>query len=167
MQTYMLVKGSCEEEGHLDLEKLMKSLQSMHFSVKLIGLNKEHKPGYYAHLTHPFILCFGKTEDGPRGLPYTCPTPCILDPFFKAQFDVPHPSATYATLMEAVPDMYLGSYSRLENLVHLLCQEMHKSFQSVQCALPPWRTLKSMLSRWVHPIENITLDDRKAIVGST
>lgn len=48
---------------------------------------------------------------------------------------------------------FVGTPLRLQALVDTLCAEMAEAFTSQQRTLPPWRKLKSMLSKWFDPEE--------------
>ncbi len=171
MQAYALARGSCEVGGVLDLHVLAQTLERLDFAVKLVDERKDmlHVSGC-CRVRHRFLLIYGTEHSVSDKRPYTPPAPLILDPQFKAQFDIPNPSSAYSTLLESVHEVYLGSYERLEQLVRLLCCEMNRSFETTKGALPPWRSSKAMLSRWMHPLQyqhngDIHLGDN--IVGST
>lgn len=161
LQAFKVVRCSCEENGRLSLHRLLECLLNRNFAVILVEKgNRVKQPTQFCccRVQHSFLLCFGKMKDGDGDVSYTS-TPFILDPHFKSQFDVQHPSFAYSTVMESVPDVYIGSYQRLEELVRILCCQMQKSFEMAQCALPPWRTVKSMLSRWADPIQSYKQDE--------
>jgi uncharacterized protein (TIGR01615 family) len=55
---------------------------------------------------------------------------CVLvDPKFKEQFEIAHPTPRYAELLEEVPACFVGSEERLVALVELLCSEMSAAFR--------------------------------------
>ena len=169
MQAFKNVRCDCEEDGHLSLQRLLESLLSKNFAVTLFEKRNQMKQTtqfYCCRVQHSFLLCFGKTENGDGEVSYMTSTPFILDPHFKAQFDVQHPSASYKAVMDSVPDVYIGSYQRLEGLVRILCCQMQKSFEMAQRALPPWRTVNSMLSRWAEPIRS-SKQDELLVTGSS
>ena len=171
MQAYALTRGSCEVGGVLDLHLLAQTLERLDFDVKLVDERKEMlQVSGCCRVRHRFLLIYGTEHSASEKLPYTSPAPLILDPQFKAQFDIPNPSPAYSTLLESVHEVYLGSYERLEQLVRLLCCEMNRSFEMTKGALPPWRSPKAMLSRWMHPLQYQHNDDIRTemnIVGST
>jgi uncharacterized protein (TIGR01615 family) len=72
----------------------------------------------------------------------------IVDPFFKQQFEVSQPSSAYAAALALVPEVFVGTSSRLVPLVHTLCAEMAASFEAMRLTLPPWRRASAMLSKW-------------------
>ncbi|BDA42380.1 hypothetical protein COCOBI_03-2670 [Coccomyxa sp. Obi] len=72
----------------------------------------------------------------------------LVDPKFKEQFEIAHPTARYAALLDEVPACFVGTEERLVALVELLCSEMSAAFRGTGTTLPPWRQAPSMLSKW-------------------
>jgi uncharacterized protein (TIGR01615 family) len=72
----------------------------------------------------------------------------IVDPTFRDQFAIAHPSARYAAVLDSLPAVYVGHAGRIPQLVELLCAEMSLAFHAAGIVLPPWRQTKSMLSKW-------------------
>ena len=79
----------------------------------------------------------------------TFTTTIIIDPFFREQFEVPVASSRYASLVGALPAVYVGTQEHLIPLVELMCEEMSRAFVEAGSLLPPWRRTKSMLSKWL------------------
>lgn len=155
-----LLRTSCKEDGQLSLKKLMEFLQKMQYDVRIVEEHMGVKQTDFCCciVRHSFLLCFGRTGGAEGELPYRAPEPFIVDPFFKAQFDVQHPSVAYSAVMEFVPDVFIGPCSVLEDLIRILCCQMEQSFKKTHAPLPPWRTFKSMLARWTHPLKSYTQD---------
>jgi uncharacterized protein (TIGR01615 family) len=72
----------------------------------------------------------------------------IVDPTFRDQFAIAHPSARYAAVLDSLPAVFVGHAGRIPQLVELLCAEMSLAFHAAGIVLPPWRQTKSMLSKW-------------------
>ena len=53
-----------------------------------------------------------------------------MDPKFKEQFEIAHPTERYVELLDAVPAVFVGTEHRLVTLVELLCTEMSAAFQT-------------------------------------
>ncbi len=53
----------------------------------------------------------------------------LVDPKFKEQFEIAHPTARYAALLDEVPACFVGTEERLVALVELLCSEMSAAFR--------------------------------------
>ena len=54
----------------------------------------------------------------------------LVDPKFREQFQIAHPSPRYEALLAAVPAWFVGSEERLIPLVELLCAEMSAAFRA-------------------------------------
>jgi uncharacterized protein (TIGR01615 family) len=76
------------------------------------------------------------------------PEPLVVEPSFRDQFVIAHPTPAYTELLAAVPLCFVGTVQRLEAAVTLLCQEMAAAFKQQGLPIPPWRTKKAMLSKW-------------------
>eukprot|EP01023_Acetabularia_acetabulum_P028734 TRINITY_DN27144_c0_g1_i2.p1 TRINITY_DN27144_c0_g1~~TRINITY_DN27144_c0_g1_i2.p1 ORF type:complete len:421 (-),score=87.20 TRINITY_DN27144_c0_g1_i2:192-1454(-) len=88
-------------------------------------------------LRHSFLLY--STRDG---------VDYIIDPTFKSQFEVAHPTKQYQAVLDALPSLYIASEDSLVSLVHFLCKQMEKSFQERGEIIPPWRSRSAVLSMW-------------------
>ena len=56
--------------------------------------------------------------------------PYLVDPQFKGQCEIAHPTERYGELLDALPAFFVGSEDRRVTLVELLCSEMSAAFQS-------------------------------------
>lgn len=70
---------------------------------------------------------------------------------FRDQFEIANPTATYARVMTAVPAMFVGPEHHLQQLVTIVCREMHNAFMAQGVSIPPWRSKTSFLSKWKVP----------------
>ena len=57
-----------------------------------------------------------------------------MDPKFKEQFEIAHPTERYVELLNALPAFFVGREDRLVSLVELLCSEMSAAFQTTGAA---------------------------------
>eukprot|EP00983_Pelagomonas_calceolata_P069793 1150502-Pelagomonas_calceolata.AAC.10 len=60
----------------------------------------------------------------------------FVDPYFREQFQIPHPTEHYAKLLESVPEVYVGSRVHLIAIVELLCAEVSRDVG--------WRVISSL-----------------------
>lgn len=60
----------------------------------------------------------------------------LVDPKFKEQFEIAHPTARYAALLDEVPPCFVGTEERLVALVELLCSEMSAAFRGTGALQP-------------------------------
>jgi len=70
-----------------------------------------------------------------------------LQPHFREQFEIPHPTARYRGLLAMLPDVLVGTQEQMSPLVQLLCSEMSLAFEHHGLSVPPWRQVKSLLSK--------------------
>lgn len=73
----------------------------------------------------------------------------IIDPTFKESFIIAHPSARYTAALEALPPVFIGTLRTVQPLVELLCAEMALAFKEAGIVMPPWRSLRSMMTKWM------------------
>eukprot|EP00210_Caulerpa_lentillifera_P008676 g8275.t1 len=156
MQAFTLLKGSCKSANGVELELLYEKMKSSGFLVELVGQErpKHSNPGleFAGAVCCPFLLINGYEElDGE--LPLQDSSPCILDPYFRSHFEIQHPSQCYSDIMDQFPDAFVGSLSKLERLVRLLCGEMRKSFDEAGLPVPPWRVYSAIILKWSLPCE--------------
>jgi uncharacterized protein (TIGR01615 family) len=90
----------------------------------------------------------------------------IVDPTFRDQFAIAHPSARYAAVLDSLPAVFVGHAGRIPQLVELLCAEMSLAFHAAGIVLPPWRQTKSMLSKW-QPRRSIELPAATAAAAAS
>lgn len=73
----------------------------------------------------------------------------IIDPTFRDNFVIAHPSPRYSAALEALPHVFIGTLSTVQPLVELLCAEMALAFKEAGIVMPPWRSLRSMMTKWM------------------
>ena len=71
----------------------------------------------------------------------------VLQPHFREQFEISHPTPRYSGLLAMLPSVMVGTAAQLTPLVQLLCAEMSLAFEQHGLSLPPWRQSKSILSK--------------------
>lgn len=79
-------------------------------------------------LRHEFILCSGKLDG-------SSDHQCLVDPNFRDQFLLGKHNKEYETLLDAVPQEFVGSGLRLQALATVICAEMTKVYQELGVSL--------------------------------
>jgi uncharacterized protein (TIGR01615 family) len=97
-------------------------------------------------LRHAYLLCTGKLDGSLKH------DGCLVDPRFKEQFVIGHPTAAYEKMLTAVPIEFVGTRLRLDALVRAVCHEIAVVYDSQGLPLPPWRKEQALLSRWAAPV---------------
>lgn len=77
--------------------------------------------------------------------------PLIVDPDFRGQFEMAKQTQDYQAVMAVVPKVCVGTEQRVQQLVKLLCREMHRTFLEQGSSIPPWRSCESFLAKWHLP----------------
>jgi uncharacterized protein (TIGR01615 family) len=73
----------------------------------------------------------------------------IVDPSFKEHFVVQNPTTRYAAILDLIPaTVVVASRQQLTRAVAFLATELQRCFEARKVSLPPWRRLKSLLSKW-------------------
>lgn len=73
----------------------------------------------------------------------------IVDPDFKGQFSIMHPTTHYSTLLAAIPSPVVLPEDRVAPVVQLISKELSQVFKQLEVVLPPWRTTSSVLTKWL------------------
>jgi uncharacterized protein (TIGR01615 family) len=141
-------------DGTLLIDELASDLTAMGYEcaiqcVESHGLSDTHANYGSANpdskclelLRHEFILCAGMCDGSVEHS-------CVVDPCFRDQFSLGQQNTGYETLLEAVPEEFVGSPIRLQALVTVICAEMVKVYRELGVSLPPWRRPRSVLGKW-------------------
>jgi len=79
-------------------------------------------------------------------------TRLVVEPRFRESFAIAHPTPAFQKILNAIPDIYVGSTRRLSALVEVLCEHVRLSFHAQGLPVPPWRQAIAMTSKWFpHP----------------
>ncbi|GMH39949.1 hypothetical protein BSKO_07853 [Bryopsis sp. KO-2023] len=153
----MLWPEQClSEGGSPDIQLLKTQMEGMGYKVDVVGDGQPRKSQsapsqMWKHLRHSFLVCYGVL--GPAGVTLAYQkTPVVVDPRFKEQFAIAHPSPWFEGLLKVMSSEFVGHPDALKRLVSLVCDEMLKVFVEQKLSIPPWRNQKAMLSKWTGPI---------------
>jgi len=72
----------------------------------------------------------------------------VVDPLFRAQFELGRATLQYETLLREVPAAFVGRPEMLAQLATLLCEQMQRSFRELGMSFPPWRHARAVLGKW-------------------
>jgi len=86
----------------------------------------------------------------------------FIDCHFKDQFRIGHHTQQYQQVLRCLPEVFVGSAVRLAPLVELLCSEMGLAFKEQGATCPPWRQVRSMISKWLPTKAQDTLVGRNS-----
>jgi uncharacterized protein (TIGR01615 family) len=72
----------------------------------------------------------------------------IVECAFREHFRIPCASDAYSALLAAVPAVFVGTAAAMAPIVELLTHEMARAFADRGLTMPPWRSARSMMSKW-------------------
>lgn len=75
-------------------------------------------------------------------------TKIIIELNFRAQFEMARSKEEYDRLINRLPEVYVGKFSRLQNLIKILCAASKKCMKEKKMHMAPWRKHKYMLAKW-------------------
>jgi uncharacterized protein (TIGR01615 family) len=79
------------------------------------------------------------------------PDRLIVDIDFQAQFQIARPTQQYKAALKTLPTIFVGTASRLEQILKLMSEAGKLSLVQNNMHLPPWRTLEYMSAKWLSP----------------
>lgn len=72
----------------------------------------------------------------------------FVDISFRGSFVIPRPTQKYASFLQLLPETFVGNKTSLVKLVGLVAAEASTSFKAIGMELPPWRKVKTLLTKW-------------------
>ncbi|KAL0310764.1 UNVERIFIED_CONTAM: hypothetical protein Sangu_2371100 [Sesamum angustifolium] len=101
-------------------------------------------------------LCKSKWEKNGRCPPgnyeyvdvNACGTRYIIEIHLAGEFTFARPTGGYASLLEDLPQIFVGKPDELKQVVRIMCRAIKRSMKSVGIHVPPWRRLVYMQSKW-------------------
>ena len=76
-----------------------------------------------------------------------------MDVDFQAQFEIARPTEQYAAALKILPAVFVGSASKLQQILQFMSEAAKVSLKQSDMHLPPWRTLDYMSSKWLSTVE--------------
>lgn len=72
----------------------------------------------------------------------------IIEWKFKDYFQTSKPTERYKAVLDSINEVFVGTIQQLKDILKFLCTELQMSFCEQGQELPPWRRLRSMMSRY-------------------
>ncbi|OMO64766.1 hypothetical protein COLO4_31869 [Corchorus olitorius] len=72
----------------------------------------------------------------------------IVEVNLAGEFEIARPTTSYASLLEALPPIFVGKLKELKKIVKLMCKAMRVSIKNRDMHMPPWRRSGYMKSKW-------------------
>ncbi|CAM0882743.1 unnamed protein product [Alopecurus aequalis] len=73
----------------------------------------------------------------------------VVEPSFRAEFEMARAGADYRALVAAVPEVFVGRAERLRGVVKAMCAAAKQCMKENNMHLGPWRKHKYMQSKWL------------------
>lgn len=132
-----LHRATLQEDGKLDIVVLASKLVNMGYKVSIrTAVGGGSGQECFHNLHHEFLVVSTRQQQ------------LIVDCSFKEQFSICQQTQQYQQLLKQLPQVFVGSASRLLPMVELMCTEIALSFKESGFTCPPWRHAKSMSSKW-------------------
>lgn len=147
---------------HLTVGQLADTLRKLGYPVKLrTALGGGWGGSCLRNLRHSFLAVTLTGNSNSNNTAASAPikntavaaassSPCtvLVDPRFREQFEIAHPTPRYARILAEVPAELVAPPERLSQAVDLLCSEMAVAFAATGTPVPPWRQAAAMMSKW-------------------
>jgi uncharacterized protein (TIGR01615 family) len=73
----------------------------------------------------------------------------IVDPEFRSHFNIVNSSPSFASLMQQVPEVFIGTEGVLLLIVELLVEAMRMSLRARDLPVAPWRRKRYLEAKWM------------------
>lgn len=80
----------------------------------------------------------------------------FIDVDFAAEFQIARPSSRYASLLQSLPSVFVGTAEELKRIVRAMCEAAKRSLRSRDLSVPPWRKNRYMQNKWLAPYRRTT-----------
>ena len=85
---------------------------------------------------------------GVQGSGDSCGSDIVVECAFSSHFRIPCATRAYQDLLAHLPDVFVGPLQRMLPLVDLMTRELSHSFSEAGITMPPWRSARSVMSKW-------------------
>lgn len=98
----------------------------------------------------PLAADLGLRNSSQGGLVVLHKTACfIVEANLRSPFEVSKPSAHYSAVLDSLPAVFVGDAPQLARLIAWLAMFLEQHFELRGMPLPPWRTKRALLARWL------------------
>ena len=77
----------------------------------------------------------------------------IVEADLRSHFVIANATPQYQRLLDELPSEFVGTFSRLLEIIDFMAVKLNSSFVARKMDTPPWRRAKSIASKWSMPIE--------------
>ena len=90
----------------------------------------------------------------------------IVDIDFRSHFEIARAVDSYDRILNSLPVVYMGSLTRLEQLLQLMVEAARSSLKQNSMPFPPWRSLSYLQAKWNSPYQRQFIPDEHDIRGN-
>ncbi|PPD78480.1 hypothetical protein GOBAR_DD24583 [Gossypium barbadense] len=77
----------------------------------------------------------------------------IIDIDFRSHFEIARAVDSYDRILNSLPVVYVGSLTRLKQLLQLMVEAARSSLKQNSMPFPPWRSLAYLQAKWYSPYQ--------------
>lgn len=147
-------QGVLENSRGISCRELMTRLRTRGLDAGICK-SKWQKQGWIPGGDHEYIDIIINTDDSN--------TRYIVELSMAGLFTIARPTIHYATLLQTVPDVYVGTVEEMKQVVKLMCKAMKVSMGCRDMKVPPWRKHEYMKAKWFGCYKRST----KSIISTT
>lgn len=72
----------------------------------------------------------------------------IVEIFLAREFEIARPTSKYTSLLNKIPEIFVGNLEEMKEMVKLMCCAMKESMKMRNMHVPPWRRFRYMQAKW-------------------
>lgn len=75
----------------------------------------------------------------------------IIDIEFRSEFEVARSTKTYKSILQMLPQIFVGKSDRLSRIISVLSEAAKQSLKKKGMHVPPWRKVEYVQAKWLSP----------------
>jgi uncharacterized protein (TIGR01615 family) len=79
----------------------------------------------------------------------------VIEPSFRAEFEMARGGAEYRALVAALPDLFVGRSEKLRAVVRVMCDAARQCARESGMHMAPWRKHRYMEAKWLGTPERV------------
>ncbi|TYI30533.1 hypothetical protein ES332_A05G395000v1 [Gossypium tomentosum] len=95
-----------------------------------------------------------------------CSERLIIDIDFRSHFEIARAVDSYGRILNSLPVVYVGSLTRLKQLLQVMVDAARSSLKQNSMPFPPWRSLAYLQAKWHSPYQRKFTPDEHNISGN-
>ncbi|XP_057980581.1 uncharacterized protein LOC131166247 [Malania oleifera] len=90
----------------------------------------------------------------------------IIDIDFRSHFEIARAVESYDRILKSLPVVYVGSWTKLKQLLQVMVEATKSSLKQNSMPLPPWRSLAYLQAKWQSPYQRVLHPDETNMNGN-